>query len=220
MELIQYTPRTETTFGIPVVFIQPWINKYYILDMTEEKSLVAYLLNQGFTVFIVSWKNPSGHAQRNFRGLHASGRPESHRGGQGDLRAEQVHAVGYCIGGNGSERPLAYLNKGPKEVSPFRSGTSPCSPHWSIIFPGELEVLVTEEFVKIIEEAIEKEGYLDKQYMSAAFRGCVPTISSGAITFTTTCGASRPPNPIFYSGTATRPACRRRCALTICVSSI
>jgi polyhydroxyalkanoate synthase len=59
MELIQYSPRTETTFEIPVVFIQPWINKYYMLDLTEEKSLVVYLLNQGFTVFMVSWKNPS-----------------------------------------------------------------------------------------------------------------------------------------------------------------
>ncbi|MGC9966276.1 MAG: hypothetical protein ABSE08_12805 [Syntrophobacteraceae bacterium] len=59
MELIQYSPRTESVFATPVVFIQPWINKYYVLDMTEEKSLVAYLLNQGFTVFIISWKNPS-----------------------------------------------------------------------------------------------------------------------------------------------------------------
>ena len=58
MELIQYTPRTETTYSIPIVFIQPWVNKFYILDLTEEKSLVSYLLNHGFTVFITSWKNP------------------------------------------------------------------------------------------------------------------------------------------------------------------
>jgi polyhydroxyalkanoate synthase len=171
MELIQYTPRTTTTFEIPVVFIQPWINKYYILDMTEEKSLVAYLLNQGFTVFVVSWKNPSADMRNvTFEDYMLRGALKAVEVAREICGAEQVHAVGYCIGGTVLSALLAYLNKGPKDLPvPIRDFTL-FATLVDFSSPGELEVLVTEDWVKIIEEVIAKEGYLDKQYMAAAFR--------------------------------------------------
>ncbi len=171
MELIQYSPRTRETFEIPVVFIQPWINKYYILDMTEEKSLMAYLLNQGFTVFVVSWKNPSADMRNvTFEDYMLRGALKAIEVAKEVCEAEQVHAVGYCIGGTVLSALLAYLNKGPEDHAlPVRDFTL-FATLVDYSSPGELEVFITEEFVKMIEEAIQKEGYLDKKYMAATFR--------------------------------------------------
>jgi len=171
MELIQYSPRTKTTFETPVVFIQPWINKYYILDLTEEKSLVAYLLNQGFTVFMVSWKNPSPEMRDvTFEDYMLRGALKAVEVAREICGAKQVHAVGYCIGGTVLSALMAYLNRAPKdEAIPIRDYTLFAS-LVDYSSPGELEVFVTEEVVRIIEEVIEKEGYLDKKYMAAAFR--------------------------------------------------
>ncbi len=85
-------------------------------------------------------------------------------------KADQVHAVGYCIGGTLLSALMAYLNRGPKDIPiPIRDFTLFAS-LVDYSSPGELEVYVTEEVIKIIEEVTEKEGYLDKKYMSAAFR--------------------------------------------------
>jgi len=170
-ELIQYSPRSETTFAIPVVFIQPWINKYYILDMTEEKSLVAHLLNHGFTVFMVSWKNPSPEMRDvSFEDYMLRGAFKAVEVARQICGAEQVHGVGYCIGGTVLAALMAYLNRGPKGgVIPVRDFTLFAS-LVDYSSPGELEVYVTEEVVRIVEEVTEQEGYLDKKYMAAAFR--------------------------------------------------
>ncbi|MFZ0931657.1 MAG: hypothetical protein WAN11_23860 [Syntrophobacteraceae bacterium] len=171
MELIQYSPKTETTFETPVVFIQPWINKYYILDMTEEKSLVAYLLNQGFTVFMVSWKNPSPE-MRNvaFEDYMLQGALKAVEVAREICRAKKVHAAGYCIGGTVLASLMAYLNRAPKDVAlPIRDYTMFAS-LVDYSSPGELGVFVTEESVRAVEEVIEKEGYLDKKYLAATFR--------------------------------------------------
>ncbi len=169
IELIQYSPRTDTTFATPVVFIQPWINKYYILDLTEEKSMVAQLLNQGFTVFIVSWKNPSAEMRDvTFEDYMLRGALKAVEVAREICRVEQVHAVGYCIGGTVLSALMAYLNRGPGNI-PIRDFTLFAS-LVDYSSPGELEVYVTEEVVDMIEKVVEKQGYLDKKYMSAAFR--------------------------------------------------
>jgi len=171
MELIQYSPKTETTFQTPVVFIQPWINKYYILDMTEEKSLVSYLLNQGFTVFMVSWKNPSSE-MRNvaFEDYMLQGALKAVEVAREICGAKKVHAAGYCIGGTVLASLMAYLNRGPKDVAmPILDYTMFAS-LVDYSSPGELGVFITEEAVRAVEEVIEKEGYLDKKYLAATFR--------------------------------------------------
>jgi polyhydroxyalkanoate synthase len=172
MELIQYSPRTETTFDIPVVFIQPWINKYYIFDLTEDKSFVSYLVDQGFTVFIVSWKNPTAEMRDvTFDDYMIRGALKAIEVAQDICGVEQVHAAGYCIGGTVLTALMAWLNRGRQEDGPvpvrdytlFASLVDYSS-------PGELGVFINNESVKLIERLADKAGYLDKKYLSATFR--------------------------------------------------
>lgn len=171
MELIQYTPRTETTYSIPIVFIQPWVNKFYILDLTEEKSLVSYLLNHGFTVFITSWKNPTPEMRDvTFQDYMLRGALKAVEVAREVCNAKQVHAAGYCIGGTTLTTLLAYLNRSQQsESNPIRDFTL-FATMVDYSSPGELDVYITEEVIELIERVTSKQGYLDKTYLSAAFR--------------------------------------------------
>ena len=172
MEVIQYSPRTETTFDIPVVFIQPWINKYYIFDLTEDKSFVSYLADQGFTVFIVSWKNPTAEMRAvTFDDYMIRGALKAVEVARDICGVEQVHAAGYCIGGTVLAALMAWLNRGPQGNGsfPVRDFTLFAS-LVDYSEPGELGIFISDESVKLIERLVKKVGYLDKKYMSATFR--------------------------------------------------
>lgn len=171
-ELIQYTPKTESAYTTPMVFIQPWINKYYIMDLTEEKSFVSYLLNQGFTVFIVSWKNPTEEMRNvTFDDYMIRGALKAVQVAREICGVEQVHAAGYCIGGTVLASLMAWLNKEPVHdgVFPIKDFTLFAS-LVDYSSPGELAVYINEESVRMIEELVKKVGYLDKKYLSTAFR--------------------------------------------------
>ena len=172
MELIQYTPATDTTYAVPIVLIQPWVNKYYIFDLTEKKSLVRYLRDQGFTVFVVSWKNPtSGMRAVTFEDYMISGALKAVEVAREICDAEHVHAVGYCIGGTVLAALMAWLNRGEMQEHslPIR--------HWSMFAgmadfsePGDVGVYVSEGAVEKVEGLMEKDGYLNASYISFAFR--------------------------------------------------
>ena len=172
MEVIQYAPATETTFDTPIVFIQPWINKYYIFDLTEDKSFVKFLVDQGFTVFIVSWKNPCSEMRDvGFEDYMFQGALKAVEVARAITGSEQVHAAGYCIGGTVLAALMAWLNGAPAGAGqcPIRDFTL----YASLVDysdPGELGVFISEEFIETVEQLVEKPGYLDKDYLSAAFR--------------------------------------------------
>jgi polyhydroxyalkanoate synthase len=121
VELIHYAPTTEKVRAMPIVIITPWINKFYILDLTARKSMVKHLTDQGFSVFITSWKNPGEDlADVRFDDYLLEGVNEVVRVATEFCKVPKVHLVGYCIGGPG---PTSVLGR-----TRCRSPTGRCSP--------------------------------------------------------------------------------------------
>lgn len=175
LELIQYTPTTATVARIPVVIVAPWINKYYVLDLGPQRSLIRYLVSQGFTVFVTSWKNPSGDmADTRFDDYLSEGALEALRVAREICGVEAVHGVGYCIGGTLLASALAWSAQEEAKPSPVA--------HWTLFTtlvdfsnPGDIDVFVTEDSVKWIERQMaEHGGFLDGKQMAGSFRWLRP----------------------------------------------
>jgi polyhydroxyalkanoate synthase len=109
-ELLQFSPSTETVFEIPLLIFPPWINKYYILDLRPENSMIRWLASQGFTVLVVSWVNPDGAlAQKGFDAYLQDGVYAAVEQGLKQTGAKTLNAVGYCIGGTLLSCALAHM---------------------------------------------------------------------------------------------------------------
>ncbi len=171
VELIHYAPSTEQVRAMPILIITPWINKFYILDLTAKKSLVKHLVDQGFSVFISSWKNPDadmhdvGFEDYLLEGVHALVQATTEF-----CKVPQVHLVGYCIGGTLVSTYMAWANKR------FTPDKLPVA-HWTLFatltdfsHPGEIEVFIDEPCLEALDEMMAKKGYLDGSEMAASFR--------------------------------------------------
>jgi len=166
-ELIQYKPTTEKVHALPVVIFPPWINKFYILDLKPQNSLIKWVVDQGYTLFVVSWKNPDasykdvGMVDYVEDGFLAAIREAKAITGQ-----DKVNAVGYCIAGTTLSLTLAHMrHKGDKSVNSATFFTTLTD----FSDPGEVGVFLDDDFVDGIEEEVKKDGYLDKYYMSRTF---------------------------------------------------
>lgn len=172
MELIQYTPTTPEVRTVPLVIIPPWINKYYILDLNDKKSLLRYLVNQGYTVFVVSWKNPaSAQADTSFDDYLMKGMKQAIDVARAICQVPQVHAIGYCIGGSGLTALMAWLNREHADAA-----TVPVA-HWTLLAtlvdfsrPGAIEVFIDRRTIEALEKMMAQHGFLDGREMSRAFR--------------------------------------------------
>ncbi len=172
MELIQYKPDTDRTFSIPVIFLQPWINKFYIFDLTRENSFVRYLRDRQFTVFVTSWKNPGpGMRQVDFEDYMLKGALKAVEAARDICGVNQVHVAGYCIGGTLLAALMAWLNRGEN------FGKSSPVAHWTLFStlvdfsnPGELGVFISKKIINTLESMMRAKGYLDKNYIGMAFR--------------------------------------------------
>jgi polyhydroxyalkanoate synthase len=167
IELIQYTPQTEQTYAVPLLFIPPWINKYYILDMQAENSFVRHLVEQGFSVFVISWKNPdAGMEELTFENYVNDGLLAA-----GDVAREitgspSVNPVGYCIGGTLLALTLAYLAvKGDER---FAAPTFMVSMQ-DYARVGETAMFMGEPAIDFIEQQMMERGYLDSREMANMF---------------------------------------------------
>ena len=99
IELIQYAPTTEKVYEIPLLFIPPWINKYYILDMQPQNSLIKFMVDSGFTVFVISWKNPDASMEEiGFDDYLTMGPLNAFEAIKNITGSPKVNAIGYCIG--------------------------------------------------------------------------------------------------------------------------
>lgn len=172
LELIQYAPATAKTYAVPIVLIQPWINKYYIFDLSRHNSFVRYLVERGFSVFIVSWKNPTPQMRHvTFDDYMIKGALAAINVAREICGVPQVHAAGYCIGGTALAALMAWLNQEypHKERVPVVDWTL-FSTLTDFSEPGVLGVFTGEKAIEAIEKRVAQDGYLDSQYIGLAFR--------------------------------------------------
>ena len=170
LELIHYTPVANEVHRAPIVIVTPWINKYYVLDLTPKKSMVGFLLERGFDVYITSWKNPSPDmAETSFDDYLTQGVDEAVRVARTLSGADKVHAVGYCIGGTLLAVYLAWLNRRQPENVPVQSWTLLAS-LTDFQSPGDIEVFIDEAGVRWLTDLMRRRGYLDGREMATTFR--------------------------------------------------
>jgi polyhydroxyalkanoate synthase subunit PhaC len=170
LEVLHYEATTPTVHSVPLVLVSPWINKYYILDINEKKSLVKYLVDQGFSVFITSWKNPDGSMRDvSFDDYLSDGVAQIIKVAQEISGSEQVHLLGYCLGGTLAATYLAWANRQMPGKVPVVSATL-LTTLTDFEYPGDIEVFLDEEGLDFIDSVMEKKGYLDGKDMAASFR--------------------------------------------------
>ena len=172
MELIYYKPTTPEVHQTPILFIPPWINKYYVLDLKPEKSPVHFLLEKRFSVFMISWKNPTADMRDTpFQDYLMRGILEALRVVNEVCGTPAAHAVGYCIGGTALMMLMAWLNAHPRyqHNNPIAHATTFCS-LTDFSHAGEIDVFLDETSISYIEALMSHQGYLDSSQMQVAFR--------------------------------------------------
>ena len=167
IELVQYSPTTEKVHRRPLLIIPPWINKYYILDLKPQNSFVRWVVEQGHTVFIISWVNPDAAlASKTFEDYMIEG-PLAALDAVGQATGEErVNALGYCIGGTLLACTLAHL--AVKYDNRIASATYLTS---LVDFEdvGNIEVFIDDDQIRDLERVMAERGYLDGSEMAAAF---------------------------------------------------
>ncbi|MFC3908984.1 PHA/PHB synthase family protein [Legionella dresdenensis] len=167
MELIQYTPATEKVHAIPLLIIPPWINKYYILDLSKHNSFIGWLVQQGITVFVISWVNPdASYAGKGLYDYLNEGPMAAVEIIQNQLAVKQVNALGFCIGGTLLACMLAYYkahNQNPIKSATFLAAMIDFSD------PGDISVFIDEHQIRRLEEKMKLKGYLDGRFMASTF---------------------------------------------------
>lgn len=172
IQLIQYDPVTPSVHRVPLLIMPPWINKYYILDLNEKKSLIRYLVAEGYTVFCISWVNPDErHADVNFDDYMQEGSLAAMREVRRATGENDINVVGYCIGGTLLASTLAYLKAVPVKPEGLPEIKSATYYVTMIDFsePGDLGVFIDEDQIEAIEEKMGQQGFLDAASMATTF---------------------------------------------------
>lgn len=167
MELIQYKPSTETVHEIPIVLFPPWINKFYILDLKAQNSLIKWIVDQGYTLFVVSWVNPdASYADVGLEDYIEEGFLTAINEVKSICGVDQVNAVGYCIAGTTLSLTLALMKQtGDKSVksATFFTALTDFSDQ------GEFVPFLQDDFIDGIDAEVSEQGILRSYIMARTF---------------------------------------------------
>ncbi len=167
LQLIQYAPSTEKVLKRPLLIVPPWINKFYVLDLTPEKSFIKWCVDQGITVFCVSWVNPDAQlAQKSFEQYGREGILAALDAIKQATGEDEVNAVGYCVGGTLLSAVLAAMAASGDDR--IKSATF-FAAQVDFTYAGDLKVFVDEEQLKAVEARMAERGYLEGKSMVTVF---------------------------------------------------
>ena len=167
MQLIQYEPTTEQVMRRPLLIVPPWINKFYILDLTPEKSFIRWCVAQGLTVFVISWVNPDErHQHKDFADYMREGPIEALDVIKKVTGEADATAIGYCVGGTLLAITLAYM--AAHDDNRISSATF-FAAQTDFTYAGDLKVFVDEEQIAALERHMKERGYLEGRSMASAF---------------------------------------------------
>jgi polyhydroxyalkanoate synthase len=167
MQLIQYTPTTENVLRTPLLIVPPWINKFYILDLKPEKSYIKWCVDQGITVFVISWVNPDKELSKKTWADYMKQGPLAAMDVIEKVTGEmKVHTAGYCVGGTMLASTLAYLAETRRQR--VTSATF-FAAQVDFTHAGDLMVFVDEDQISALERDMESAGVLEGSKMAMAF---------------------------------------------------
>jgi len=167
-QLIQYTPTTDKVLKVPVVVFPPWINRFYILDLTPEKSFVKWCIDQGISLFMVSWKSADESiADASLDDYVLGGQVDAIDTIRDALGVEAVHTIGYCVAGTTLAATLAYL-EAKKQADKVKSATF-FTAQVDFSKAGDLKLFLGDETMGLLTQLTAEKGYLDGRYMAATF---------------------------------------------------
>lgn len=166
-QLLQYTPTTEKVFETPLVIFPPWINRFYILDLTAEKSFIKWCVDQGITVFVVSWKSADASMRDVIWDDYVAAQIDAIDTIRDALDVDSVHAIGYCVAGTTLAATLAIL-AARGEADKVKSATF-FTAQVDFTRGGELLNFIDEHQLKMIESLASQQGFLDGRYLALTF---------------------------------------------------
>ncbi len=166
-QVIQYAQSADSVWKRPLLIVPPWINKFYVLDLTPEKSMIRWLVDQGHTVFVVSWVNPDErHAKMGFADYMEKGILAAIDAVEKATGEKKVDAIGYCVGGTLLAITLAYLAAiGEERIATAALLTAQVD----FEFSGDLKVFADADHIASVEAEMNKTGYLEGSKMATAF---------------------------------------------------
>jgi polyhydroxyalkanoate synthase len=167
MQLIQYAPATATVLKRPLLIVPPWINKFYVLDLSAEKSFIKWCVDQGVTVFCISWVNPDAHlAKKGFDDYLREGPLAALDAIKQATGEDKVHTAGYCVGGTLLAITLAYCAaRGDDRIASATFFASQVD----FTYAGNLKVFVDEEQIASLEKKMSEQGFLESKSMATVF---------------------------------------------------
>jgi len=166
-QLIQYAPATDRVLETPLIIFPPWINRFYILDLNPKKSFIKWAVDQGLTVFVISWKSADESLRDVALGDYAEAQSEAIDTVREALGVESVHAIGYCVAGTTLAATLALL--AARGQADKVSSATFFTAQVDFSEAGDLKFFLGDEQMELIRHLSADKGYMDGRYMAATF---------------------------------------------------